>query len=650
LSAVAKCKVVIWLLLCLLSPLSPLQAQQDVLFGLDARFSQIVRFDPDTGSELARFPSPVLCRPEGACGTAYSGHSLFMVDATDPDMRIYEFSADDGAIWHSLPAPPGGIDALAYAEGVLYALNFNEDLIYALDPFDGSVLRVLDPGVDLVGGLGVMGERLYASRIRPPAIFEIDAQSGEVLTEWVSPSALPTGIAALGGRLFVSDFSAERLLEINGQSGRALGELALGTGNLAALAAGRPSGRIPYNIRLERVGEKLRDDGLVQLDLLAALYDDEGRLLQTNDHSELRFVLSGDVEAEALITTSGGQALGSFALDPGVEVVVEVQLSGLQTAVLPLRVVSPAVRVVVEFVEDREDAGLVAIEAHLIDATEASALDDTSEVSFAILSGRAVLAGAATAQASNGLARTWLRTDGLSSDIRVEVRLRSIVAVAVLHAGGRIGTPAQRRAGLALSANVVAGRDEIPPSPVVNILAQHLGGGMVELSWDLVAEDGVQYWVPYGGQFISRNGLEGYRILRSADGGLWGEVASLKPGANRFVDQVDPNGGPYVYQVLSTDADNWRVPLIVKGSVEDLRRTVVIVSVGIDAEGQPVLGLFDDDFDVDFDDFFLFIDVFGSGFGDGVYDGRFDLDGDGAVGLDDFFLFADFFGKEVVSR
>ena len=86
-SAAAKCKVAfrqviwLWIVLCLLPPLPQLEAQQDVLFGLDARFSQIVRFDPDMGSELGRFPSPVLCRPEGACGIAYSGQSLFMATA-----------------------------------------------------------------------------------------------------------------------------------------------------------------------------------------------------------------------------------------------------------------------------------------------------------------------------------------------------------------------------------------------------------------------------------------------------------------------------------------------------------------------------------------------------------------------------------------
>ena len=103
-----------------------------------------------------------------------------------------------------------------------------------------------------------------------------------------------------------------------------------------------------------------------------------------------------------------------------------------------------------------------------------------------------------------------------------------------------------------------------------------------------------------------------------------------------------------MYQVIVSDADNWRPAHIAPASSADIARTVVMVTVGIDAKGQEVRGLFDDDGDVDLDDFFLFSDEFGKDASDTAFDGRFDLNGDGAVGLDDFFLFADNFGKEAV--
>ncbi|MFT5373329.1 MAG: outer membrane protein assembly factor BamB [Candidatus Latescibacterota bacterium] len=636
----------LWLWLCIAMPI---HAQQDHLFGLDARFSQIVRFDLSTGAELARFPSPVLCRTEGACGMAYSGHSLYMVDATDPDGQIYELNAEDGTIWHSIPAPPGRIDGLAYEAGVLYALSFSADIIYALDSFDGRVLRELVPGVDLVGGLGVAGHRLYASRIRPPAIFSIDGESGQILGEWASPARVPTGIAVLGQRLFVGDFSSQRLLELNAQSGELVGEVANGIGNLAALAAGRADAIVPYHIRLGRATEELRADGLVQLSLHMGLYDDTGRLLQTNDYSEITVVISGGVELQAVAKTVGGLATVGFALEPGVNLVAEVQLSGLPPARLELRVVSPVVRVVLEFNEDAREKGLIEVKANLIDATDNPALNDTSEVSFALLSGPAVLVGTAVVSARDGVARTWLRTDGRNADIRVETRVRSIVAVAALHTG-KIGAVGPGQDGLTLSAGQVAGRDDIPPSPVTGLSARSMGQGQVDISWQLAPEDGVRYWVPFGEGFIARDGIEGYRLLRADAGGLFAEVAVLERGTSSFTDSVDPLGGPYVYQIVVADADNWRIAKIAAGTVADAARTVVMVAVGIDADGAEVRGLFDDDLDVDFDDFFLFIDTFGTSFSASGFDGRFDLDGDGAVGLDDFFIFADHFGKEVVRR
>lgn len=636
----------LWLWLCIAMPI---QAQQDHLFGLDARFSQIVRFDLATGAELARFPSPVLCRTEGACGLAYSGHSLYMVDATDPDGQIYELNAEDGAIWHSIPAPPGRIDGLAYEAGVLYALSFSADIIYALDSFDGRVLRELVPGVDLVGGLGVAGQRLYASRIRPPAIFSIDENSGQILEEWASPASLPTGIAALGQRLFVGDFSSQRLLELSAQSGELVGEVANGIGNLAALAAGRADATVPYHIRFERVTEELRADGLVQLSLHVGLYDDTGRLLQTNDYSQIHVVISGGTELQAAATAIGGLATVDFALEPGVNLVAEAQLSGLPPARIELRVVSPVVRVVVEFNEDAREKGLIEVKANLIDATDSPALNDTSKVSFALLSGPAVLVGTTAVSARDGVARTWLRTDGRNADIRVETRVRSIVAVAALHTG-TLGAARPGQDGLTLSAVQVAGRDDIPPSPVAGLRARNMGRGEIDISWQLVPEDGVRYWVPFGDQFVERDGIEGYRLLRADAGGLFAEVAVLERGTSSFTDSVDPQGGPYVYQVVVADADNWRIAEIAAGSAADAARTVVMVATGIDADGGEVRGLFDDDLDVDFDDFFLFIDVFGTSFADSGYDGRFDLDGDGAVGLSDFFSFADHFGKEVVRR
>lgn len=633
----------------------PLCAQQDVLFGLDARFSQIVRVDLASGTEQARYPSPVLCKPEGACGMAYNGHAIYIVDSTDPDRRIYEVGAESGVIWHSFPSPPGSIDGLAYDDGVLYTLDFLSDTIYALDPFDGSVLRELSPGVDIIGGMGVSQGRLYASRIRPSLIFAIDGESGQLLHEWPSPSAVPTGIAAQGSRLFVGDFRSGAIVEMDGQNGAVLDTFARGMGDIAGLAAGRVDGIIPYHLRLERGSEELRADGLVQLEMVAGLYDAQGRLMHTNDHSLLRFVLSGDIERTVVATASGGVARAGFALDPGVKLVVRAELDGLKPVEKELRVVSPTVRTTVEFIENTARPGYIEVKAHMFDATDNRAVEDTSQVHFTLLGGRAMLASAPTVVARNAMASFWLYTDGLNTDITVEVRVRSVVGVATLNTGK--WPVSADLSDLTVTNGRTAGRDNIPPTPVEGLRAVLLGEGQwaakpvvfVELSWQLAQEDGMRYFVPFGEQIIARDGIEGYRLMRSQNGGLYREVAVLPAGTDRFVDLVDPDGN-YAYQIIVSDADNWRIAHIEPGSAADEARRVSLSAVGLDAEGNQVRGLFDGDLDVDLDDFFLFADVFGTSSADAGFDSRFDLDGDGAVRLSDFFLFADNFGAVAVRR
>ena len=105
-------------LLLLLLGFAPSTGQDLALYGPDARRSQILHVSLSTGEILNQASSPVLCRPEGACGQVFSGHSLFFVDATDPDRLIYEFASDGTAIWHSFPAPGAKVDGLAFAGGL----------------------------------------------------------------------------------------------------------------------------------------------------------------------------------------------------------------------------------------------------------------------------------------------------------------------------------------------------------------------------------------------------------------------------------------------------------------------------------------------------------------------------------------------------
>lgn len=623
-------------------------AQSTVLYSIDARSASMNLLDLDTGQQIARFTPPILCKPEGACGLAYTGRSLFMVDSTDPDRVIYEMSPVDGTIWNSFPVPAQQIDGLAYADGTLYALDFAADRIFALDPYDGSIRSTLEPGEDLVGGLAAGGGMLYASRIRPASIFSVDAQSGELVDTWDAPVLLPTGLSMVGDKLYVGDFSGGRVKVMNPTNGTVTSELVPRLGDIAAVAAGRVMAGLPHYLSIARPVEQLREDGQVDITIRVGMYDDQDRPLYTNNHTQMQIALSGTVMDTTVYTVEDGMVELSFLLEPGANLLMRAQVDGLEPVETALRVVSPVTRAEIDLVEDAANPGLIEIKAYLYDAADALAVGDTNTVRFAVLGGRALLVGAPTAQPHDGVASSWLYTDGLETDITVETQVRDIVGVVTVNTGIMARLPENTE--LSKSRRPVAGRDNVPPSAVDVLRAVHLGQGRVEVTWNLVPEDGQRYFVPFGNQTIARNGIEGYRLLRSDNGAMFTEIATLPAGNDRFIDQVDPDGGPYKYQLVVSDTDNWRFRTLSPGSSDDVARTAYMVVVGVNAEGEEVRGLFDDDGDVDLDDFFLFAEVFGNKATDEEFNGTFDLDADGRVGLSDFFIFADSFGQQAVVR
>ena len=623
--------------------------QSEVLFAIDASSAKIVKVDLETGTQVASFTPPLLCRTEGACGLAYSGYSLFMVDSTDPEGIVYEISPEDGTVWNTLPVPSTSIDALAYAKQTLFALNFSDDEIYAIDPFGGSVLRTLIPGVDLVGGLAAGNELLYATRIRPPAVFSLDLEDGHLLEEWVAPGNLPTGLGLVRNKLYVGDYITGRVSIISMDVDNTQDQLDLDLGDIAAIAAGPVGGLIPYEIRLSRSVEVLRDDGRVDLELEAGLYDVAGKVLYTNNTSILRWIFSGDVEDTLDVSVTEGVVRLPLDLDAGVQFSVRVELPGLDSRELSLRVVSPTVRVGLDFISSETEPGIVEVRAKLFDAADLLAEADTSNVSFELLGGRALIISPSVVAAQNGIASVWIYTDGQDTDIPIRVSVRSVEAFAT-HKIETMGKYTIDYSHVVVTDQRVAGRDNIPPSKVVGLRARGISDDRIEINWDLIPEDGMSYWIPSDRSFILRDGIEGYRIFRAEGEEFFAPVAFVPPGTNTFQDVVEVGGGFYRYVVVSSDMDNWRAPNIPLGSQEDFARRVTMVVIGQDESGGEIRGLFDNDLDVDLDDFFLFVDVFGTRTSTPEFSGQFDLDRDGVVDLDDFFMFADDFGREAVSR
>lgn len=627
----------------------PLRARaQEVLVSLDARNSRFSLFED--GALRAAWLTPVLVRPEGACGLAFTGYSTYFVDATDPDQLIYELNPLDGTVWNTLPAPSAGIDGLAFDQGVLYAQSFAEDRIYRLDPATGAVLGHLDPGLDLVGGLAAGGGRLFASRLRPAALFELDPGSGRVLRQDSTTAQLPSGLALAGGRLYVGDYQQNRLL-YHPFGGGPEEALPLSVGRVAGLDGGGWSGSAPYRIALEATAETLLADGRVDFEVRASLLDGRGRLLSGNQRSRLAFNLqgAGELLGSSSPTLNGGQVEIQVRLPAGGSARLEAGLSGLPSGSLFLRAVPRIARIEVELAPSATDSTLLEVAARLWDAQGQPALEDSGTVQFAVAWGNGVVIGTPAVLAQEARAGTVVRHLGGRGQLAVEARVRQVRGLGVW---ARDTLPPEPPAlgGLSTTAQRVGAADQSLPAPPTGLRAS-LEGERVRLQWQLSPGEGARYWYPFGEATVAVELFRGYRVLRSANGGWYRVLAQLQPGTHSFVDSVGTAAAVYRYRVLAEEVENLGEEAIAAGSAADLARTVAVgQGLPVDADGVPVAGLFNGDLVVDFEDFFIFADHFGADRDqDPAFDGRFDLDGDGRIGFGDFFRFADNFGKVVVA-
>ena len=634
---------------------SAVWSQQEFLFALDAQTSSIFSIDPETGESTPPFTTPVLCQPEGACGLAYDGYSLFIVDATDRSRRIYIFNPEDGTLWHSIPSPSPNVDGLAFADGLLYALAFVENRIYQLDPFDGRALKVLEPGIELTGGLAAGGGRLFATQIEPlqtALIVEIDPDDGSVVQTFEAPGPFPAGLALLGDRLVISDIEQELLHLVDPDGGSFPGRLVPPLGALVGLAAGAKLDSPAYTLRLEIVAEELQAGGRVEFVLQSSLVDARERLLHTNDHAWIEFVVvsgEGEWRVDPLQQVSGGVATARLSVPVGSSAEVEAQLSGLTSAELRVGAVSPVVDIVLELIFDVEDQRMIEVEATLLDAFGGVAIGDSSAVQFSVVEGHAALVGAAVVRPEGGRAKTVIRLVEEHHQLRVQARVKELVRSAYLELEDTVPLAPEQTGGLRVSSGRAAGRDNIQPAPPTEVRAV-LDGDQITVSWTLSNDDQRASWFTHDQQQVRRQGVSEYRIYRSVDGGDFEEAGIRPSGSNLFIEVVDVEGGDNLrYKVLAGDADNLSEGLIPPGSLEDRQRTVWR-GPPRDAQGRVVQGLFNDDAVVDFADFFLFADHFSQSIGDEGFDEAFDLNGDRRVNFEDFFIFSDNFGRVAVNR
>lgn len=190
------------------------------LFGVDYYYSTIDEIDPSDGTLINSFsaPEPTTGGPNGL---AYDGEFLYYISGWESN-QIHQLDPLTGEVIASkgFPSMPP-IDALGHSGEFIYALNYSEGIIIEIDFENGEVMRELDLGVDLVGGMTFGGSRntLFVSQ-SGYSIFEIDLSTSEIVNT-INLSNAVWGLAyseALGA-LLVSNVSSATIMMLDPDNG-----------------------------------------------------------------------------------------------------------------------------------------------------------------------------------------------------------------------------------------------------------------------------------------------------------------------------------------------------------------------------------------------------------------------------------------------
>jgi outer membrane protein assembly factor BamB len=187
------------------------------LFRTNESVDTIEELDPDTGAVINSFSTPI--ENSDCSGLAFANNRLFFQSCGS---TIYELNSATGAILNSFSSPSENIDGLGFSGTELYlqdysgigttvasvkstrAASYGGSLksslspsvvapsggtIYVLNPNTGATIRVLTPGVELLGGLTYAGGRntLFASNADNGIIYEINPSTGAVANSFAAP-------------------------------------------------------------------------------------------------------------------------------------------------------------------------------------------------------------------------------------------------------------------------------------------------------------------------------------------------------------------------------------------------------------------------------------------------------------------------------
>jgi subtilisin family serine protease len=156
------------------------------LFILNLNGNSIDELNPSTGAVIRSFAPPEAYYG-GPEGLAFDGEFIYYVSGFGSN-TVYRINPETGVVVSTLATSLPAIDALGHSGGLLYAMDYSNSVIREIDFDNGTILRTINPGVQIGAGLTFGGSRgtLFVGNFGGQ-VFEIDLESGEILNSFSTP-------------------------------------------------------------------------------------------------------------------------------------------------------------------------------------------------------------------------------------------------------------------------------------------------------------------------------------------------------------------------------------------------------------------------------------------------------------------------------
>ena len=168
------------------------------------------------GGVIISYPTPGTC----PTGLTYDGKYLWLADRLSD--TLYAINPDNGAVEKMLPAPGFIPRGLAWDGKYLWCIDAEENRIYQMDLKSGITLKSIEIPVSKPQGLTWDGEKLWLSDESSDIITSLSIEDGTIISSFKAPATSPQGLTFDGKYLWCADRMRDRIYMIETENGEVL--------------------------------------------------------------------------------------------------------------------------------------------------------------------------------------------------------------------------------------------------------------------------------------------------------------------------------------------------------------------------------------------------------------------------------------------